>query len=213
MAPSTAEVSLRLGTSLTVLLCGLVLAGSVAAQTNTQMAQCNGSDPALVILGCTGVIASSQSSPELISLALSNRAVAYETRGQNDRAMADLDEAIKRDPQNPHAWVNRGNLFLAQGQFDRAMADYNQDLVNHPNNAYVFGHRADAYLIHGDPARAVPDYDQAIKLDPKNSKVFRQSRRSLSGSRRRRSRHRRFQSRDRAQCEICARLYQSRPRL
>ena len=139
MDPSKAEVSLRLSPSLIVLLSGLVLAGSVAAQTNTRMAQCEGSDPALVIPACTAVIASSQSSHDLVSLALSNRAVAYEKLGQNDRAMTDLDEAIKRDAKNPHAWVNRGNLYLAQGQFDRAMADYNQALVVHPNNAYAFG--------------------------------------------------------------------------
>src|SRR5207342_1287698 len=68
MGRSTAEVSLRLGPSLTVLLCGLLLAGSVAAQTKTQMAQCNGSDPALVIAGCTAVIVSSQSPHDLVSL-------------------------------------------------------------------------------------------------------------------------------------------------
>ena len=163
---------MRLGVSLIALLCGLGFAGDGVAQTNNRMAQCEGSDPALVIPACTAIITTNPTRPDLMSLALSNRAVAYEKLGQNDRAMADLDEAIKRDPKNPHAWPNRGNLYLWQGQFDRAMEDYNQALVVHPNNAFAFGHRADAYLIHGEPARAIPDYDRAIKIDPRNANFF-----------------------------------------
>ena len=66
---------MRLGLSRTALLSGLLLAGPVAAQTNTRMAQCEGSDPALVIPACTAVITSSQSSHDLVSLALSNRGI------------------------------------------------------------------------------------------------------------------------------------------
>src|ERR1700732_893273 len=105
-----AEVSLRRGPSLAVLVFCQSIAGAVAAQTNAQITECNGSEPELVIHGCTGVILSKQASSQSLSLALSNRGVAFEKRGRNDLAMADLQEAIKRDPKNPHAWVNRGNL-------------------------------------------------------------------------------------------------------
>src|SRR5215472_2571557 len=145
-------MSLQRSASVAVLLFGLLFAGSALAQTDAQKAQCDGlgADPDLVIRGCTAIIASPQSSGASVSLALSNRAVAYEARGRNDLAMADLDEAIKRDRKNPHAWVNRGNIYLAQGEFNRALSDFNQAIAVHANNAPAFGHRADAYLIHGE---------------------------------------------------------------
>src|ERR1700688_836972 len=137
MTLSKGEVALRFGATFAVLLSCLMFDGSVAAQTKTQLAQCADRNPDVVILGCTRVIASRDASAEFISLALNNRAVAYEARGRNDLAMADLNEAIKRDSTNPHAWVNRGNLYLAQGQFERALADYTQDIAIHPNNPAV----------------------------------------------------------------------------
>src|SRR4051812_4149584 len=94
------ETALRTRIALIALFCASWFAGAAAAQTNSRMAQCEGSDPAGVIPACTAVITSAQSSHDLVSLALSNRAIAYEKLGQNDRAMTDLDEAIKRDPKN-----------------------------------------------------------------------------------------------------------------
>ncbi len=81
-----------------LLLTGLMLAGSGEAQTSGDSARCNiNSDPAIVIRSCTAVINANPTRHDQVSLALSNRAVAYEKLGQNDRAMADLDEAIKQD--------------------------------------------------------------------------------------------------------------------
>jgi len=95
-----------------------------------------------------------QSSSANASLALSNRGVAYEKLGQLDRAMADFNEAIRRDSTNPHPG-QPGKLYLDHGDFERALADYDRDIQIHPNNPFALGHRADAYFIHGDPARAI----------------------------------------------------------
>src|SRR2546423_4220348 len=144
---------------------GLISAASAAAQTDAVSARCDSLDPKIAISACTAVIDSPATSAANVSLALTARALAYEKTGRNDLAMADLERAIARDPKNPHAWVDRGNLFLADGQFDRALADFDHAVAIRSNNPYALGHRADAWLIHGDAERAIADYDKAIKLD------------------------------------------------
>jgi tetratricopeptide (TPR) repeat protein len=61
---------------------------------------------------------------------------------KNDLAMADLDEAIKRDPKKSPRLGQRGNLFLAAGQFERALANYNHAIGDRANNPFALGHRA-----------------------------------------------------------------------
>jgi hypothetical protein len=107
-----------------------------------------GLDPAIVIPACTAVITANPSRPT-DKLALSNRAVAYEKIGQNDRAMADLDEAISAT-QNPHAAQPATSIWrkvnsTAQWRTTTALVVHEQ--------SFAFGHRADAYLLHGEPAR------------------------------------------------------------
>src|SRR5438270_4695740 len=96
---------------------GILFAGSAAAQIGAESARCDSTDPQIAITACSVVINSPASSGANVSLALTARALAYEKTGRNDLAMADLDRAIVRDANNPHAWVDRGNLFRASGQF------------------------------------------------------------------------------------------------
>jgi hypothetical protein len=93
--------------------CVLCLAfpGPARAQTDQQFRQCNGADPALVIIGCTAIIDSRDSLPPLRSRALANRAIAYLNRGQPERALPDFDRAIMLDGKNSIALVGRGNYF------------------------------------------------------------------------------------------------------
>src|SRR5450432_1455196 len=103
-----------------------VFAGAATAQTDQQFKQCNGTDPALAIVGCTAVILSPDSNPPLQSRALVNRANAYVARGQPDRAIADFDRAVMLDPKNSIAFAARGAYYQAQGESDLALSDFNQ---------------------------------------------------------------------------------------
>jgi Tfp pilus assembly protein PilF len=47
-------------------------------------------------------------------------------KGDNDRAIADYNEAIRRDPNSALAFDNRGTAYLKKGDNDRAIADYNE---------------------------------------------------------------------------------------
>ena len=64
-----------------------------------------------------------------------NRAITYESKGDNDRAIADYSEVIRLDPKFAPAYKNRGIAYLAKGDNDHATADYNDAIRLDPKIA------------------------------------------------------------------------------
>ena len=67
--------------------------------------------------------------------------------GEYDKAIADLTEAIRREPHSAVAYTNRARAFLAAKLFDKAMADLEQAVRLDPLDAK-------ARLVRGDVWRA-----------------------------------------------------------
>ena len=57
---------------------------------------------------------------------LYNRACAYNRKGQNDLAMADLDEAIKCNPEYAKAYFKKGDIKLEMKLYDEAIGEYSK---------------------------------------------------------------------------------------
>jgi tetratricopeptide (TPR) repeat protein len=94
------------------------------------------------------------------------------SNGDYDRAIATVSEAIRLDPKNALAFVNRGIAYARKGDHDRAIADYNEAIRLDPKNALAFANRGLAYERKGDHDRAIADYNEAIRLDPKIALAF-----------------------------------------
>ena len=89
------------------------------AQTSSELDWCSGKgNPSSerVIRGCTAVIQSSRQTTRNCSTAYNNRGAGYHEQGDNDRAIADYNEAIRLDPKDALAYDNRGNASAAQGR-------------------------------------------------------------------------------------------------
>jgi hypothetical protein len=84
-------------------------AAPASAQTDAQNARCANEDPKLnlsdteVIAACTLIIDLKPKDVLVYALAYSNRAVAEDSLGQEDKANADLREAHRIDPHDFHA--------------------------------------------------------------------------------------------------------------
>jgi lipoprotein NlpI len=90
----------------------------------------------------------------------------------NDRAIADLNEAIRLGPSYPPGvFNNRGIAWGHKGDNDRAIADYDEAIRLDPRYAAAFNDRGIAWCRNGDNDRAIADYDEAIRLDPKSAKA------------------------------------------
>jgi tetratricopeptide (TPR) repeat protein len=60
--------------------------------------------------------------------AYNQRSNAWADRGDLDKAMADITEAIRLGPLNPVLRHNRGVIWQEKGDFEKAVADYSESL-------------------------------------------------------------------------------------
>jgi tetratricopeptide (TPR) repeat protein len=98
--------------------------------------------------------------------AYNDRGNAYYNKGEYDRAIADLNEAIRLDPNFVWAYNNRGNAYYNKGDIDRAIADYSEAMRLDPNYAWAYGSRGLAYKNKSPKNQAIQDWEKAIQLDP-----------------------------------------------
>jgi tetratricopeptide (TPR) repeat protein len=125
--------------------------------------------PEQVIRGCTALIQSPKFRRAVDATVLATtyfaRGLAYQDKGQHDRAVEDYNQAIKLNPGNAEAYNNRGLAFVAIGRRDSAIKDLDQAVRLQPDAKSYTG-RGIAYEEMGELDRAIQDYDKAIRLDP-----------------------------------------------
>ena len=129
-------------------------------------------DTQLRIESCTKVIEQREFSFRDKAIAFSNRGVTYQDQGIFSRAFADLDRAIvdlsevlRQNPQDVYALASRGRAYRAQGSFSLAISDYDNAIGLNPYNADIYNSRCWARALRGvdlDIARI--DCDTALKL-------------------------------------------------
>ncbi|MBR1246084.1 tetratricopeptide repeat protein [Bradyrhizobium sp. AUGA SZCCT0169] len=129
-------------------------------------------DPEATITACSRSIKSGKPKGRDLAAYYNNRAVAYRARGDNHRAIADLNEAIRLDPKLAMAFNNRGAAYNEQGDNERAIADFNEAIRLDPKFVMAFNNRGNAYSDQGDNDRAIADYNETIRLDPKFARAF-----------------------------------------
>jgi tetratricopeptide (TPR) repeat protein len=79
----------------------------------------DGKDVDLKVRSCTTLIERDTKD----AVAYYNRACAYQTKGDVDRAIADYDQAITLKPDYAAAYENRARVFASKGDYTRAVAD------------------------------------------------------------------------------------------
>ena len=125
-----------------------------------------GGDPALAIDYYTRCIAWGGQAREILAGTYNNRGIAYEDKGEYDRAIQDYNEAIHLNPQFAPAYYNRGNAYLAKDEYDRAIQEYDEVIRLDPSFTPAYVNRGLAHLKQGDQDLALRDYNEAVRLDP-----------------------------------------------
>jgi tetratricopeptide (TPR) repeat protein len=101
---------------------------------------------------------------------LASQAAGYLQRGDYRQAIADLDQAIKLEPNSAKYAYNRGVAHFENHQDDLAMADFNRAIALQPDDAFALDGRGQLYLFKGDLKRAQADFAAAASAAPNDSK-------------------------------------------
>jgi tetratricopeptide (TPR) repeat protein len=135
--------------------------------------ECSDKDPQS-LASCTRIIGDSKQAPDARAAALSKRAMLHRSAGDRDKAIADLGEAIRLDPNGAVAYLRRGEQYRLQSDFDKALADLDAALRLDHRSADAFYERALAYHFgKNEYERAIADYSEAIRLEPQRMAAWR----------------------------------------
>jgi tetratricopeptide (TPR) repeat protein len=93
-------------------------------------------------------------------------AFAQSGTGTVGEVIADYTEALRLNPNDAEAYLNRGNAYADHGEIDKAIADYTEALRLNPNYADAYYNRGNAYAGHGEIDKAIADYTEALRIDP-----------------------------------------------
>lgn len=104
--------------------------------------------------------------------AYTHRAWALQASGDLERALADLDEALRLDPENEEARSTRGTIHLLRGDHARARADLDEAVRLRPESSAAWNNRGLVRLDQGDPAGAREDFTRAIELSPRSAEGY-----------------------------------------
>ena len=92
--------------------------------------------------------------------------------GGHGGTKAELDAAIRLDPENAVAYDARGSAAYNRGEFDKAIADWTEAIRLNPEVADLHDNRGLAYVRNGKYDRAIADFTEAIRLDPKLATAY-----------------------------------------
>ena len=102
------------------------------------------------------------------ALAYARRAFAYISLGNDEAALADLEESLTLDETLIENYINRGALYARLGNFGLAIGDFTLALSLDPQAVTALNNRAVIHAIEGNFDLALADLEQAVALEPDN---------------------------------------------
>ena len=93
-------------------------------------------------------------------------------KGEWEKAIADLDAAIRLDAGQPFPHFNRGFAYFRQGKFEKAIADYDEAIRLEPKYADAYRDRGYARAMSGKPREGLRDLNRAIELNPQDQAAY-----------------------------------------
>lgn len=101
------------------------------------------------------------------------RALNYYDSQQKDKAMKDVDMAIKLDPTNPVGYFARAAIYNSEKKFRLALKEADAAIGLDPFHADSLMLRAKLnYLLSFDKDKAISDYSRVIEVDPSREEAY-----------------------------------------
>jgi len=118
------------------------------------------------IQSCTILIGTPTETTQNRAVAYMRRGIAFNNKGEFDKAIVSYTDAIQTDSNSFQAYYNRANLYWSRGENDKAIEDFSTSLQFQPQSAAAYRGRGLAYYYGGHPAEAFNEIGRAHVLDP-----------------------------------------------
>jgi tetratricopeptide (TPR) repeat protein len=129
-----------------LLVCVLAaIAGPAWSASRDAHEDCDADDPDRNIVGCTRIIEDADEGNIMRGAAYVARGLAWQKKGDGDKALADYNDAIRVNPKDALAYNDRGLLWRERGEPDRAIADFTTAIAINP-----MPHSDEAYASRGN---------------------------------------------------------------
>lgn len=110
---------------------------------------------------------------KLAANAYYDRGCMYDARGEQDEALKDYNEAIRKNAKFSEVYNARANIWSQKEEYDKALADYGKSLQLDPMCALVMCNRGMVWVAKNDLDRALVDYNEALNIDSSYSPAYR----------------------------------------
>ena len=106
-------------------------------------------------------------------LAYQERSNAWIKMQAFDKAIFDLNQAIKINSRDAKLYYNRGLAYVGLKNYQQAISDWSQAILLDPQYASAYQNRGQTYAILEQSDRAREDFEQALKINPNYALVYR----------------------------------------
>jgi tetratricopeptide (TPR) repeat protein len=163
---------LILALPLTLITLQPALAQTQSTQANdTELCRAT-SDFERSVAACTRIIDAPGATKEWIVWAGYNRALAYDAKGDNDRALMEYDMVLRNEPGYLLAINGRGLSYFKKKDLPNAKAAFDQVLAFNPEFVDAHYSRGIVHFDLGENDKAIVDYTSAIALNPAHAAAY-----------------------------------------
>jgi uncharacterized protein (TIGR02145 family) len=96
----------------------------------------------------------------------------YFSKKDYDKAISNLNEAIRLEPKYADTYYWRGTAYFLKGNYDKAVSDLSEVIRLEPEVAEAYYWRGNAYGQKGDHDKAISEFTQAIRLNPNYAEAY-----------------------------------------
>jgi tetratricopeptide (TPR) repeat protein len=122
--------------------------------------------------GANAAVKAEYEQGSILGTAYACRGVLWTRKKQFDRALADLNEAIRLAPEGEFGYSGRGFLKLEQGELDSAVEDLDHAVRLEPSDPRNYLVRGQVKVARKQYEQAIADYTEALRLSPRDSKAY-----------------------------------------
>jgi tetratricopeptide (TPR) repeat protein len=90
---------------------------------------------------------------------------AFLNREENDKALAELQQAAQSDPNLPFVHFNLGLVYLARLDFDHAKEQFEKDIALEPDVPFNYDRLGLVYIYQQQDAKAEENFREALRRD------------------------------------------------